>query len=626
MAPPVPLLALRFAPRADGTWRDLATGGAALVIRRAGADVAAAGWPEQAARLWQLWHPHLAVALDFGWVTDDEWFDAYALPPTGRGRRRAIDVVAVVEDFLAAQGIDSGIERFPALHGVAVPVPAAGRRAREVDRRLRTSTRSPVPAFGMHLVPRAIESRLLACLEEPLGVGPRVWRVDAPPGCGWRTSWRRIAREARLRGFAPVCAPMLDARGLDRQGRPASWLSLLAGHRLLVLHEAPAWVLSERQALARLLVRLGGVDSPAIVLLDVVRTGRPAPAELVVEPIEAGALAAAVRLPPVRGLEWIPATAARAPHGGAPGAFVAEVARLAAMPPRPPMVHDARLSYATTSGGNGSATDPGVAQAVGRAQALVARGRAAAAMRVVRRAAGTAGRRGRDAARARLLVEAARLAARRGDLPHSAHCWEAALEAAPEGTVLLLVEPGRLLAGEWMRQAALRDAERLLRALRASIAAAGAPPSSRVDHLLLHDLVACLCWQGRPVDALRESDAHANVPVVDVARVWVRIALNDFEGAAGALAAAERAGAADASFALRLCAARLRLDVATGRVDRLHAALNRSDPEGMEAEPAVGDDLRLLPLEGLVRHGVALSAAARDRAHTLARRGQPRLV
>src|SRR5690606_29356964 len=81
MPPPVPLLALRFAPRVDGTWQDLATGGTALLIRRAATEVAAAAWPEQAARLWHLWHPHLASALDFGWITDDEWFDAYAIVP-----------------------------------------------------------------------------------------------------------------------------------------------------------------------------------------------------------------------------------------------------------------------------------------------------------------------------------------------------------------------------------------------------------------------------------------------------------------------------------------------------------------------------------------------------------------
>ncbi len=629
MAPPVPLLALRFAPRADGTWQDLATGATALLIRRAATEVAAAAWPEQAARLWHLWHPHLASALDFGWVTDDEWFDAYAIVPVRSGSGGALDVRAVVDALLASERITCGIELHPALGGAAMPVPDASRAG---NPGARTQTLSParVAAFGMQLVTRAIEGRLLACLDEPLGVGPRVWRVDAPPGCGWRTSWRRLAREARLRGFAPVSAPMLDACGVDRQGRPASWLSLLGGHRLLVLRETPAWVVSERQALARLLVRLGGADSPAIVLLDVVRDRRPAQGEFAVDPIEPDALADAVRLPQGRELEWVPAAAARAGHGGAPGAFVSEVARLAAMPRRPPMVHERHPSFATSAGGSvrlpGRGLDAGPEQAVVRAQALVARGRTAAAMRVVRRAAGTAGRRGRDGEQARLLVEAARLAARRGDLPHSARCWDAALRAAPGPSLPLLVEPGRLLAAEWMRQAALREAERLLRALRASIAAMGSPGRPAIDDGLLHDLVACLCWQERPVDALGESDASADAPVIRVARVWARLAVHDLDGAARDLAAAERSAAGDAALAIRLCAARLRLDVATGRLDRLHAALHGIGPDDVDAEPAVADDLRLLPMEGLVRHGAPLPGVARDRARTLGRRGQPGLV
>src|SRR5690554_5767752 len=123
MPPPVPLLALRFAPRVDGTWQDLATGGTALLIRRAATEVAAAAWPEQAARLWHLWHPHLASALDFGWITDDEWFDAYAIVPVTSSGRRAADVGGGIDALLANEGIRCGIEFLPVLGAAAVPVP-----------------------------------------------------------------------------------------------------------------------------------------------------------------------------------------------------------------------------------------------------------------------------------------------------------------------------------------------------------------------------------------------------------------------------------------------------------------------------------------------------------------------
>src|SRR5690606_36901610 len=184
------------------------------------------------------------------------------------------------------------------------------------------------------------------------------------------------------------------------QGRRASWLSLLGGYRLLVLRETLAWAVSERQALARLLVRLGGADSPAIVLLDVVRDRRPVKGELVVDPIDPEVLAGAVRLPPGRRLAWVPAAAARSAHGSAPAAVVSAVVRLAALPRRPPMVHEQHPAFATPTAERvpspETGPDAGPAQAVVRAQALSARGRTAAAMRVVRRAAGAAGRRGQD--------------------------------------------------------------------------------------------------------------------------------------------------------------------------------------------------------------------------------------
>src|SRR5690606_3789462 len=119
---------------------------------------------------------------------------------------------------------------------------------------------------------------------------------------------------------------------------------------------------------------------------------------------------------------------------------------------------------------------------------------------------------------------------------------------------------------------------------------------------------------------------YADVPAIRVARVWARLAVDDYDGAARDLAAAERAAAGDAALASRLRAARLRLDIATGRLDRLHAALDGTGQDSEVPEPAIADDLRLLPMEGLVRHGAPLPGGARNRARTLMHRGQPRLV
>ncbi len=266
-----PLLATRFVALDDGTSLDLATGGRVWIERRVLDDVARAVWPEMVARLWRLWHPALAPCVDFGFVNANEWFEAYALRPPE----------AVSDPLERPGGQPSGIPARPSRR-----LRAGGARAATAiawadadtagTRRCPIHEAGPGPGLGMRLVPRALEGHVLDGARRP----PIARAADLE--CG-RRGWQRMAHvvaspRSRRRGCGATCPsrPACWNRPCRRDdGRRTSWLALLDGFALLVLHERAGWQMTDRQGLARLLVRLGGADSAGTVVLDVVRQ-RPA--------------------------------------------------------------------------------------------------------------------------------------------------------------------------------------------------------------------------------------------------------------------------------------------------------------------------------------------------------------
>ena len=272
-----PLLAMRFVALDDGTSLDLASGGRVWIERRVLDEVARAAWPEMVTRLWRLWHPALAPCVDFGFVSANEWFEAYALKPSEAAPDPPSAQAASLPAFLRAHGVVCGLQALeprrrsrglmPTLPGDGASDPGG----------------MPGPGLGMRLAHRPLEAHVLTALDDRRSRGPRIWPVDAVAGSGWRTSWRRLAREARLRGYVPVDAAVLESAVRRDDGRHTSWLALLDGFALLVLSERAGWKMAERQGLARLLVRLGGAESTGTVVLDVVRHGRPRPAAHLLE-------------------------------------------------------------------------------------------------------------------------------------------------------------------------------------------------------------------------------------------------------------------------------------------------------------------------------------------------------
>ena len=611
------LLASRFVALDDGTSLDLATGGRVWIERRVLDAAAAVAWPEMATRIWRLWHPALAPCVDFGFASTTEWFEAYAL-----------QTPEVVADLPSAH--PGSTQAFLRAHDVVCGLKPVEPRRRSVgliptlpsdpgsDRGAGRSAMTP-PGLGMRLLARPLEAHVLTALDDRRERGPRIWNIDAVIGSGWRTSWRLIAREARLRGYVPVHAALLESAVRRQDGRQTSWLALLDGADLLVVHERADWQLADRQGLARLLVRLGGGESPGSVVLDVVRRGRPRAAAHVLEALPVEQLADALWVSPgCCSPQWLRARGVAASANGLPGAFVARVATRLGLRADVPTVHERPPIFADAPRVD-SAEEVEPTAALHKARALVAAGRTAAAQRHVQRAAWACARRHARFGCARLLVEVSRLAASRGDLRQSRHWWREASCRAPAAHAASLVDGAAEVAEQWIRQAALVDAEYLLRSALGASRVLDVPPPPRLIALL----VTCLCWQARWSEALGHAagEGVAADPEIAMARVWPRLELRDTSGAMADLrAAASQCESGDGTVA------QLRIDVASGALDALMSAAHSHADARAFAISLTDDDRVLVPAEGLIKHGVTLPERLRQRLRALTRRDVPRLV
>ena len=607
-----PLLASRFVALDDGMSLDLATGGRVWIERRVLDTIARALWPPLMSRLWGLWHPALAPCVDFGFVNAHEWFEAYAMGPpdaTGSFSAHARSLTA----FLRAHDVVCGLKPL----GSGRPSP--GLIPTLPSEPALETTGTIGPGFGMRLVTRSLDTHLQTALDDRGFRGPRVWSLDAAAGSGWRTSWRHLARHARLAGYVPVHAAVLESAVRREDGRQTSWLALLEGFSLLVRHERREWQLPDRQGLARLLVRLGGAESTSAVVLDIVRRGRPHPAAHRLEALTADELASALWVSPGCGpTHWLRARTIATSVNGLPGAFVTRVATRLGLRADTPTVHERAPVYVVTASTNpGADIDP--AGILAKARTLAAAGRTASAQRHVQRAAWACARRNAHLGCARLLVEASRLAALRGDLRQSRRWWREACRIAPAPHVNSLVEGVAEVAEQWIRQAALVDAECLLQSAMGAARVLDVAPRPR----LLPLLVTALCWQGRWHDAFRHGTSERGTfePQVVLARIWARLELGDTTGAM-----------TDRNRAVSLCpvadaaTAQLRIDVVCGALDALRLA---ADPHG---EPPVArtsladDDRVLVPAEGLVRRRAPLPATLVGQLRALTRHDVARLV
>jgi transcriptional regulator with GAF, ATPase, and Fis domain len=551
--------------------------------------------------------------VDFGFASTTEWFEAYALRPPDAAADPPSAHHGSTQAFLRAHHVACGLKPLESRRRSVGLIPTL---PPDSGSNRRTATG---PGLGLRLVPRPLEAHVLTALDDRRARGPRVWSIDAGVGSGWRTSWCLIAREARLRGYVPVHAGVLESAVRRQDGRHTSWLALLDGSALLVLHERADWQVPDRQGLARLLVRLGGGESAGSVVLDVVRRGRPRPAAHTLEALPVEQLAGALWVSPgCCSPQWLRARAAAASANGLPGPFVARVAMRLGLRTDVPTVHERAPAFAETPRvDSGTEIDP--TGTLEKAKVLASAGRTAAAQRHVQRAAWALARRRAHLGCARLLVEASRLAASRGDLRQSRHCWREAGRLAPAAHAASLVDGAADVAEQWIRQAALADAEYLLHSALGASRVLDAQPPPRLIALL----ATCLCWQARWAEALgyATSDRAAVDAQIAMSRVWPRLELRDIAGGMADLrAAASRCGPGDAAVA------QLRIDVASGSLNALMSAAHTHADAPVSALSLADDDRLLVPAEGLIKHGIALPEPLLRRLRALTRRDVARLV
>ena len=453
---------------------------------------------------------------------------------------------------LAGCVLRSGAQKRPAGAGqrpLFLPIPVqVVERVDDVPRTAIPETGRRTPLLATVVQHRVELDEIVDVLQGARGAGPRMLTVIAPLGGGLLTLYDGLAREARLRGFIPVsshlCADLFRwPEGLDLGGVA----QLLHWRHIVVLDDrrpsgpsAPA--LRPASSLARF---LAGLD---------LTEGRP---HLVVTGREDATVAESICLRPLSPDQLrrsvlcagvAEETIARAVgdatrrSGGWPGAFAAAVAFLLGVeagetPYRLPrqFVQEVRedVVHGAFPDTRAGATRIQIAVIVTRAGELVARGRHAAAERLLRRATGFFRRRGLAGDAARAVLATGRLHMARGRRQFARDAFEESRRLFDsvhhaEGVIASLLHLGAVLIDD----ACLPAAETALRTAQVAADHAEMRSLGRAAGLLI---ARCLFWQGDHAAASQQVErAVEGRPggVAAVGAVAERADLSDGRGSA----------------------------------------------------------------------------------------------
>jgi DNA-binding NtrC family response regulator len=581
---PLPLVALRFARCADGTYVDLATGRRA-VVRVGAIDLSARGEvADLSAALASLWHPDLGPYLDFGQIGTAEWFEA-SEPSGSTGLPARVRAAS----FLCSQGLSS--VRLIDCHaggGFAASVLGADGCPADVAGALSAHGHG----LGVRLIERPVVTRLLDRLDAAAGAGPVVWNVCAQPGAGWRSAWRVLAREARRRGIVPIASNLLGAPAHLEDGTQP-WLGRLRDHSLLVVCETRHWDAAAASRLSALLIAIGSASARTRIVLNVVRQGSPPGVVEVLTPIPPEQLARAM-----------------VADSGAPASGPSSLAR----------VHERSLDDAET--GVRAFADSTLARVLSRAALDEGRGRRARACRTLRREAVRLERRRDDGASALVWAALAATCARGGRVPEAERAWKQAADSAARDT--RCPPPMSLLAAlatAWIHDAQLARAEALLRSAIEAHRVEGVEPTDD----LVAQLGECLYWQRRWPDAMSLVDGRSGV-AARVVRARLLTAQGALEPALSEIAHAVELARKDSTRCLlaRGLAVRLRIDTTLG--DTAHAAAVAGELERLTLDdPAERAERDLALLESRAA-GAPLDAPRRATVRALCGAVAPRLI
>ena len=503
------LVADRFVMQRDGGAIDLATG-LRVFLRVAAADPAGdVRWSARCDAVARMTHAALAPLVDYGALGKAERFEAWQCGPPWSGADAAARAArADAAEFLGHTGlvaIDGALVRVRG--GAPVIVPAI------VD--VPDPTGESPEAAAIPLARRgfaAIDGAPLGALAEMFRAidGPRLHAaaIWGPPGSGRRALIGRLARVARLHGFVPVAAPLVntDARALWR-GRSLFVIDIDGGPGWpAVLDVAIASPLPHAVIIAsdREVAGIHGVALRPLTpeqLLDAIRPRRMASA------IERGARHAAERAAgwPGRFVRLLLGADGRTHDEGAPAprsAFsrVAEQATVYG--------GDERAALPASTEPRAVWAAPGDLASLRRrvvdAERQLAAGRHAAAIRLLRQASAAFARRDCWVDAASASLQLARTLLRRGHARDAESAIDEARQyAARTAQPVWLVRTAIAAGHMWIDRARLDEAESILApAVAASIAA---DDSEAAAHAGLA-MARCLFWRGRYDEAFAAAD------------------------------------------------------------------------------------------------------------------------
>jgi len=538
----------RFVNDGAGGAVDLATGAPVWVhLAPAGDHGVQLQRLRTAASLAAIRHPVLAPLIDFGLECRGTWVEVYGVGTCGPDAaaagvassrtRREIDAV------LDAAGL-CGVARVgqldvpPAARGMIWPGPVTRLVEREPGARDDLYGALAAPA-QLRVVAQRLQRRpeldqLTDLLDDDRARGPRRVTVVAPPGSGLRTLFAAFAREARLRGFVPVGRETLS-RFVSQSCIGAPGLTEAMRHRHVVVLDDQRGVAGDTAAspASALLMRIGPAQGRPHLVISAVACATAEPG-LVLRPMEPDALTRAVISRGVASAE-LDAAVRRAIRlsGGWPGAFFSTLLAALVGPDTPYPAGEGRgtVHVAESIGGAIVPSRPSAAVMirepqepgafswpdgadVRRAWELVARGRHAAAERVLRRALGALRRRNRPGDAGRTAMALGRLLHARGRMAAAVAAFEQgrALFARADsamGEVAALLHLGHVRVDD----GDLAGADSTLRTALVVAEQAGWDDVANAARLLL---ARCVFWQGRLVEAAALVE-RAEVPGARVA-------------------------------------------------------------------------------------------------------------
>ena len=498
--------------RAKDDWIDLGTGRPArLRILPAGLRNEQICWSTQCGVLANLRHPVINPLMDYGFIDRQHRFEAYAM-------QSPIRLSARTADRMQAHGL-----RF--LHAHALPLSQSDlaplfrpidrtSSTRACDRSLRAGRPTSVRPLGIVLQPRAAYDAIADALDIAWPAGPSVIVVGGSQQSGLRTARMIAARLARLRGYIPLEAELLERHTSFAELTIDRHVCVLADQRHITGH-----------SVRMLLRRLGSESARRHVLLVFARPQSSPPRRwIAIERMGVTAMNAMVFVDDVQGPEAGEILNAARVADGKPGLFLQRLGstEYTAVRASTLMVHEMPQPYESTSPSvrpdetsilrRGS--DARLERSIPRANALVVRGRHSSASRLLSRATRVLAGRGLLRAAAATAAHHGFLSLDRGLLTEAATAFQRARQSAPAdhvavhatiGLGLVLIEQGRLAEAEAMLRSSLVPSAPDERRLRLQTACA---------------LARCLYWANRLDEARLLLD---DAPIIDGVPEAVRL-------------------------------------------------------------------------------------------------------